>query len=110
MVAKRMLPRASTSGSALGSSVVSPLPPNHTPPVFWRAASTPTARPPGAAPRRGKEIRFETQTRRFNAPLLPPTIKLNAWRERWFPSARLHPSHAGPEAHFAGRTAADLHG
>src|SRR5579863_4637981 len=64
MVAKRTLPRTRTSGSRLGSSVVSPLQPNQTPPVFCRAARTPTARPPGAVPRRGREIRLDTQTRR----------------------------------------------
>src|SRR2546430_5131253 len=58
------LPRTRISGSALGSSAVSPLQPNHSPPVCWRAASTPTARPPGGAERRGGETRFETQDRK----------------------------------------------
>src|SRR5690606_17740107 len=50
-----------------------PLQPNHSPPICLSAASTPTARPPGAVPRRGSEIRLDTQTSRFMA--VPPTCR-----------------------------------
>src|SRR5438105_11366939 len=53
------------AGSGAGFSEVSPLQPNHTPPVCWSAARTPTARPPGAAPRLGSEMRLDTQTNRL---------------------------------------------
>src|SRR3954464_11311820 len=65
IVAKRTFPRVMTSGSGAGFSEVSPLQPNHTPPVCWSAARTPTARPPGAAPRLGSEMRLDTQTNRL---------------------------------------------
>src|SRR3977135_849542 len=92
MVANLMFPRVSTSGSSAGVSEVSPLHPNHTPPVCRRAARTPTARPPGAAPRRGSAIRLETQTRRLTRKITAVAPECSGGR---LPG--LEPAHAGAE-------------
>src|SRR5690606_13840942 len=58
------------SGSPGSCSIVSPPHPNQSPPVRLSAVRIPTAKPPGAAVLRGREIRFDTQTSRPKALIL----------------------------------------
>src|SRR3569833_3032700 len=91
------------AGSAAGVSDVSPLQPNQTPPVCWSAASTPTASPPGAAPRLGSEMRLETQTRRLTRMKTHGTPPGSGNARQSKIGGRqvlphLQPAHAGPES------------
>src|SRR5688572_24060865 len=64
-----------TCGERAGSSASAPLQPTHVPPHWRSAASTPTARPPGAAEIFGRLTRCETMINGFtDRALLGPSI------------------------------------
>src|SRR5689334_22825239 len=65
MVANLIRPSVMTSGLSAGDGEVTPLQPNHRPPVWPIAASSPTASPPLVVPFLGREMRLDTHTSRF---------------------------------------------